>query len=242
MLIESSSKLCLGTWKLFKKQSFDEGLDIMRYAISKGIDSFDTALVYSNGLSEVALSRIDNSVWVADKISSKYRCIDDLNVKDAYPSNYIIDSLHKISKNLDNKKISLLQIHNWSPFWGAKDFQYIKNIVKSLQEFSHMDMGVSLTDKIYPLSSINHFEYIQMPSNVFRSESYRSLVNDSTKKILIREIFERGKLDYRKSDLTYRESCDIFNNIYNDKNVFKVIVGCNSIESIDLLYSYRGLK
>ncbi|MGM5481573.1 MAG: aldo/keto reductase [Nanobdellota archaeon] len=242
-MTSNSSRVCIGTWKLFEKNNLQEGTNVINYALENGFNSFDTAHVYSHGLPEKILGSLGADIWIANKLSAKSKNVVGLTVQEAYPVNYVCSFLLDLISNSSN--LNLLQIHNWLPSWGEMEYYYLDNIIKSLPEFEDISLGVSLSsDKQYSVDSISPFKYVQLPLNIKDRRNLR-LINDSadSKKFIVRNIFDGGNLDFRRGNVSEKDSLDAFRFVYSNDNVYKLIIGCNSIESIDLINKYeRSLK
>lgn len=240
-MTENYSRICIGTWKLFEKNNLQEGIEIINYAISNGFNSFDTAHVYMGSLPEKVLGSNNSSIWIADKLSAKIKDVENISVKEAYPENYVLSFISAIKENIS--KLDVLQIHNWSPSWGNKEYNYLINIIKSVDFFDSLSFGVSLSfNKNYSAESISPFEYVQLPLNIINT-SNKDLINthNSSKKFLVRDIFSGGTLDFRKESISMDESFNAFKYVYANNEIYKTIVGCNSKQSIDLLKQYIDL-
>ena len=236
-MTSNSSRVCIGTWKLFEKNNLQEGTNVIKYALESGFNSFDTAHVYSNSSPEKLLGTLDSKIWVANKLSAKSGCIDDLSIEDAYPEEYVFSFL---SKMILNGSLDVLQIHNWLPGWGEKEYSYLSDVIKSTPEFGSISIGVSLSsDTQYSLDSIRPFEYVQLPLNINDySNLYLIDVYGDSKKFLARNVFDGGNLDFRTGLVSKNDSIDAFNFVFCNKYIYKIIVGCNSIDSVDLVSQY----
>ncbi len=109
------SEISLGTWQLGGKwgEEYDNKTaeSILNKAVEKGINFFDTADVYNNGLSEISigkfLKKIKRKIYVATKSGRKLNPHND----EGYNKKNIVSFINDSLKRLDTEAIDLLQLH-----------------------------------------------------------------------------------------------------------------------------------
>jgi len=109
------SEVSLGSWQLGGKwgEKFNEKTaeSILNKAIETGINFIDTADVYNNGQSEIAigkfLKKISKRIYIATKSGRKLHPHTDRGYNEKNITTFINDSL----KRLDVETIDLIQLH-----------------------------------------------------------------------------------------------------------------------------------
>jgi aryl-alcohol dehydrogenase-like predicted oxidoreductase len=196
------SEVSLGTWQLGGKwgSKFDEKLafEVLSKAVENGINFFDTADVYSNGLSEKAIGKFlkqcSKRIYVATK------CGRRLNPHLA--SGYTPDSLRKFIedslRNLQVDTIDLIQLHcpPTEVYYKPEIFEFFD---KLKQEGKILNLGVSV-EKVE--EAIKAIEYpnvctVQIIFNIFRqrpSELFFKLAKQKNVGIIVRVPLASGLL------------------------------------------------
>jgi len=109
------SEVSLGTWQLGGKwgEEFNQktARDVLEKAVEMGINFIDTADVYNDGQSEIAigkfLKKVKNRVYVATKCGRKL----DPHTADGYNEKNITGFVEDSLKRLDVEVIDLIQLH-----------------------------------------------------------------------------------------------------------------------------------
>ncbi|ABN70020.1 aldo/keto reductase [Staphylothermus marinus F1] len=109
------SRIGLGTWQFSEAwgvTNYEDAKKIVEKALEMGINFFDTAMVYGNGMSEEFLGRAlrelsvkREEVFIATKIPGDFLTPED-----------VFRSVDKSLKRLGTEYIDLLQLH-WPPCW-----------------------------------------------------------------------------------------------------------------------------
>ncbi|ADI32632.1 aldo/keto reductase [Staphylothermus hellenicus] len=109
------SRIGLGTWQFSEAwgvTNYEDAKKIVGKALEMGINFFDTAMVYGNGMSEEFLGRAlrelgvkREEVFIATKIPGDFLAPED-----------VFRSVDKSLKRLGTEYIDLLQLH-WPPCW-----------------------------------------------------------------------------------------------------------------------------
>jgi aryl-alcohol dehydrogenase-like predicted oxidoreductase len=116
----------LAGWTGSDRKETDDSLDL---AVESGVNFFDTAWGYGEGLSEKILGELikrnpDKKLYAATKIPPKNRQWPSragFKLKDVFPADYIIEYAEKSLKNLGTEQIDLLQFHVWEDSWAQED-------------------------------------------------------------------------------------------------------------------------
>lgn len=115
------SRICLGTWlfggRRWGKVNTDESLATIRYALDSGINFYDTADAYGEGVAEGLLGRVlaaeRKNVIIASKVGVVWRK-DGTRYIDLSPS-HINEAVHKSLQRLKTGFIDLYQLHEMDP-------------------------------------------------------------------------------------------------------------------------------
>lgn len=111
---ERVSRVGLGLWQISETwgiTNYSDAKKIIETAFEKGINFFDTAIVYGDGLSEEYLGRaikelgIRDEVFIATKIPGQYLSRDD-----------VLRATQLSLRRLQTDVIDLMQVH-WPPLW-----------------------------------------------------------------------------------------------------------------------------
>lgn len=116
----------LAGWTGSDRKETDDALDL---AVESGVNFFDTAWGYAEGLSEQILGALikrhaNKKLYAATKIPPKNRqwpSRPDFKLSDVFPADYIIEYAEKSLKNLGTEQIDLLQFHVWEDGWAQED-------------------------------------------------------------------------------------------------------------------------
>ncbi len=124
------SRICLGMmsfgspeWKLATwTRPADEGLPFVKRAIESGINFFDTADLYSNGLSEELTGRALKKYAKRDEVVISTKVFFGIHLDEGPKPNqiglsrkHIMKAVDGSLKRLDTDYIDLYQIHRWDP-------------------------------------------------------------------------------------------------------------------------------
>src|SRR4051794_21506825 len=109
------------------KRDEDSRVSLER-AFERGVNFYDTALVYGDGHSERLIGEFVRAhagkVYVATKVPPKaynWPAPPDAPLRDNFPAAWIIESAEKSLKNLGVERIDLLQLHVWADAWTTQD-------------------------------------------------------------------------------------------------------------------------
>lgn len=116
----------LAGWTGSDRKETDDSLNL---AVESGVNFFDTAWGYAEGLSEKILGELikrypEQKLYAATKIPPKNRqwpSKPGFALKDVFPADYIIEYAEKSLSNLGLERIDLLQFHVWEDGWAQED-------------------------------------------------------------------------------------------------------------------------
>lgn len=184
--------LVLGTWQFALKDcSQEETKRVISYALDHGINWFDTAQVYGNGMQETILGDFPQAK-VITKIPAKVKpAADGLPLERYYTQEYIRERCDVTMMRL-GRPADILLLHNWTDDWNDCDALYAWMLELKQQNLCHA-IGLSLPDtydgRVIPFP----FDWIMAPLNNnadWIARHHHELHPNS--KICIRSLFHRG--------------------------------------------------
>jgi len=140
--IPKASVIALGTWQFgdatgtYKKQSEDEEAAIIKAALDAGINFFDTAEAYNNGVSEISLGK---ALKRSGRNRSEYLIAS--KVFDHLDYSGVIEACNRSLKHLDTPYIDLYQIH-----WANREIpleETTRALIQLKSEGKIKEIGVS---------------------------------------------------------------------------------------------------
>lgn len=147
------SEIGYGMWGLAGWTGSDrkETDDSLNLAVESGVNFFDTAWGYAEGLSEKILGDLirrypDKKLYAATKIPPKNRSWPsrpEFTLKEVFPADYIVEYTEKSLKNLGTERIDLLQFHVWEDGWAQED-EWKEAIQKLTKEGKVERWGISI--------------------------------------------------------------------------------------------------
>lgn len=138
----------LAGWTGSDRKETDDSLNL---AVESGVNFFDTAWGYGEGLSERILGELikrypDRKLYAATKIPPKNRqwpSRAEYALKDVFPADYIVEYTEKSLQNLGTEQIDLLQFHVWEDAWAEED-EWKEAIQKLTKEGKVGAWGISI--------------------------------------------------------------------------------------------------
>ena len=126
------SLLGYGAWGIGKSMwggaDDEESKNSLRLAVEKGVNLFDSALVYGNGHSEKLIGEIEKEagkqLFITSKIPSKkfeWPAADTSTLEESFPKEHIIRMTERSLRNLKRDYIDLQQFHVWNDKWADND-------------------------------------------------------------------------------------------------------------------------
>ena len=147
------SEIGYGMWGLAGWTGSDrkETDDSLNLAVDSGVNFFDTAWGYGEGLSERILGDLikrypDKKIYAATKIPPKNRIWPsrrEFSLKEVFPADYIVEYAETSLINLGLEQIDLLQFHVWEDGWAQED-EWKEAIQKLTKEGKVERWGISL--------------------------------------------------------------------------------------------------
>ena len=174
------SEIGYGMWGLAGWTGSDrkETDDSLNLAVESGVNFFDTAWGYGEGLSERILGDLirrypDRKLYAATKIPPKNRqwpSRSEFLLKDVFPADYIVEYTEKSLKNLGTERIDLLQFHVWEDSWAQED-EWKEAIQKLTQEGKVERWGISVNrwepDNVLKTLETGLIDAVQVIYNIF---------------------------------------------------------------------------
>ena len=208
------SEISLGTWQLGGIWGHDfndkAAEDVLAAAVDNGVNFFDTADVYSDGLSETAigkfLKKYKDKIFVATKSGRKL----NPHTADGYtPANiqgFIEDSL----KRLQVDCLDLLQLHcpPTEVYWNQELFSALDKM-KEKGLLRHYGVSVEKVEEALKALDYPGVDTVQIIFNMFRLKPSETFFKEAAKKdvgIIVRVPLASGLLTGKyNADTTFNE-------------------------------------
>jgi aryl-alcohol dehydrogenase-like predicted oxidoreductase len=153
---ENVSLLGYGAWGIGKTMWIGaedkESKKSLHRAIEKGVNFFDSALVYGNGHSEKLLGEVEKEagkeLFITSKVPSKkfeWPAKDSSTLAESFPKEHIIKSTERSLKNLNREYLDLQQFHVWNDNWAGED-EWKEAIDQLKKEGKVHYFGISIND------------------------------------------------------------------------------------------------
>ncbi len=138
----------LAGWKDTDPQEVQQSLE---RAVELGLNFFDTAWAYGDGLSERILGDLvrkhaDKRLYLASKIPPKNRkwpSRPEFSLDEVFPSEYIEEYIERSLKNLGVEQLDLMQFHVWNDSWHERD-EWKETIAKLTKAGKVAHWGISI--------------------------------------------------------------------------------------------------
>ncbi|MEM8896935.1 MAG: aldo/keto reductase [Bacteroidota bacterium] len=204
------SEISLGTWQVGGKwgNKFDDKLaeEILHSAIDAGVNFIDTADVYSEGLSEKAVSRVvkerSEDIFIATKAGRRL----NPHIPSAYTPEAITSFVEDSLRNMGLETLDLVQLH-CPPTEVYEREEMFEHLRKLKKEGKIRFFGVSVEKVSEAVSALKHADLssIQIIFNMFRhkpTEDLFPLLRDKRVGILARVPLASGLLSGKMSKST----------------------------------------
>ena len=251
------SEISLGTWQLGGKwgEKFNEKTaeSILNKAIETGINFIDTADVYNNGQSEIAigkfLKKISKRIYIATKSGRKLNPHTDRGYNEKNITTFINDSL----KRLDVETIDLIQLHcpPTEIYSRPEVFEILDNLKKKGKILNY---GVSVEKVEEALKAMEYpgVSTIQIIYNMFRLKPAELCVKAASKSnvgIIVRVPLASGLLSgkYDKNTIFSKDDHRSFNRegkVFDKGETFSGIpyeTGLQAVEELKKIFPYNDL-
>lgn len=210
------SEISLGTWQVGGKwgSKFDDKLaeEILHAAIDAGVNFIDTADVYSEGLSEKAVSSVvkerSEEIFIATKAGRRL----NPHTPSAYTPEAITSFVEDSLKNMGLETLDLVQLH--CPPTEVYEREEMFDLLRKLKKEGKIRFfGVSVEKVSEAVSALKHADLssIQIIFNMFRhkpAEDLFPLLKDKRVGILARVPLASGLLSGKMSKATTFEEGD----------------------------------
>ncbi|QRR02008.1 aldo/keto reductase [Dyadobacter sandarakinus] len=138
----------LAGWTGSDRKETDDSLDL---AVASGVNFFDTAWGYGEGLSERILGELirrnaGQKLYAATKIPPKNRqwpSRPEFTLDEVFPADYIIEYTDKSLQNLGTEQIDLMQFHVWEDAWAGQD-EWKEAVQKLTEQGKVAAWGISI--------------------------------------------------------------------------------------------------
>ena len=176
---EEVSRMGLGVWQFSESwgvTKYDTAKEIVKSAYEAGVNFFDTAMVYGEGLSEEYLGKavkqldIRDDVFIATKIPGEFLSRDD-----------VFKAAKKSLSRLNIDVIDLMQVH-WPPCWhNFPTCEYME----ALEQLVHLglvryiglsDFPVELIDSARTCLSTTDVATIQIRYNLVERDAEKEII------------------------------------------------------------------
>ncbi|OFW54993.1 MAG: aldo/keto reductase [Actinobacteria bacterium RBG_13_35_12] len=251
------SEVSLGSWQLGGKwgEKFNEKTaeSILNKAIETGINFIDTADVYNNGQSEIAigkfLKKISKRIYIATKSGRKLNPHTDRGYNEKNITTFINDSL----KRLDVETIDLIQLH-CPPTETYSRPEVFEILDKLKKKGKILNYGVSVEKVEEALKAMEYpgVSTIQIIYNMFRlkpAELFFKAASKSNVGIIVRVPLASGLLSgkYDKNTIFSKDDHRSFNRegkVFDKGETFSGIpyeTGLQAVEELKKIFPYNDL-
>ncbi len=206
----SVSEIGFGCWGLgggWGARDDAEAKAALQRGLELGINFFDTAYVYGEGLSERILGEVirrwNRPVFVATKVPAKkmeWPAKPTTPLTDAFPADWIVRCAETSLKRLGLERIDLLQFHVWTDAW-VEHPQWRKGIELLKRDGKIRCFGVSINDhepdSVLNLVASGEVDSVQVIYNIFDQtpeERLFPLAQEHGVAIIVRVPFDEGSL------------------------------------------------
>lgn len=151
------SEIGFGAWAIgIEEWGYQEDKDsiaALNRALDLGCNFFDTALAYGNGHSEKLIGtvlrerKVLDDVIIATKVPPKNEIWSPplkQSMREAFPSNWIIECCDRSLENLGRDYIDLLQLHTWNKSWD-NEMEWYKTLMKLKEDDKIRYFGISVS-------------------------------------------------------------------------------------------------
>ncbi len=215
------SEVSLGTWQLGGKwgEVFDDQLarTILEKAYENGVNFFDTADVYNNGLSEKAIGEFLKTKQ--DKIYVATKCGRGLNPHNAqgYNAGNIRKFIEASLKRMDLERLDLIQLHcpPTDVYYKPEVFDELEKL-KGEGKIAHYGVSVERVEEALKAMEYPGVETVQIIFNMFRQRPSELFFDQAKKKdigVIVRVPLASGLLTGKfNKDTVFNKDDHRFNN------------------------------
>ncbi|MFB5664186.1 aldo/keto reductase [Alteribacillus sp. HJP-4] len=180
------SELSFGTWAIggsWGRTDDNEALRSLDYAMSEGVNFFDTADVYGGGHSEELLAKATKGREDTIHIASKFCRAGDIDDPSTYSEESVRAYCENSLKRLDRDALDLYQIH-CPPLHILKDGRVFEVLDKLKQEGKIRYYGVSVetVEEGFVCLENPNVSALQVIFNIFRQKPLESLFPEAKRR------------------------------------------------------------
>lgn len=167
------SEVGLGTWQLgggdWGGVSKDKAMDILQAAQAEGINFFDTADVYGNGVSEERIGEFleekNEKIYIATKFGRRL----DPHVSSGYTKENLEGFLDRSLEKLETDTIDLVQLHcpPTEVYYRPKVFEAMENFVEK-EKIKRYGVSVQKVEEGLKAIEYPNLASVQIIFNIFR--------------------------------------------------------------------------
>ena len=242
------SNICYGTWglspstKKFKspgKYSKKKTQDLIKFALKKGINFFDTADIYGEGVGERILGSQLSGVRKKVFIMTKGGIVNSENKKN-FSIKYIKKKITNSLSNLKTHYIDGYQLHNLNS--GDNISKIFKELTKLKQNGILRSIGFSSRDPEDAIKIIKkyNFDFLQVGFSVYDQRLISSGLLKEVKKrnlyLLTRSPFNSGYLTENNNTKYFNKKFQKMISKFKRNNINKIIYSNKSLDYSALKY------
>jgi aryl-alcohol dehydrogenase-like predicted oxidoreductase len=251
------SEISLGTWQLGgkwgEKFNYDTAEEVLRKAVDGGVNFIDTADVYNEGNSEIAigkfLKKVKQRIYVATKAGRRLVPHNKEGYNRENITKFVDDSL----KNLDIDTIDLVQLH--CPPTEVYDNPEVFGILDELKEKGKiLNYGVSVEKVEEALKAIEYPDLatVQIIYNMFRHKPADKFFSSAARRnvgIIVRVPLASGLLTGKfRKDTRFEEGDHRFfnreGNAFDKGETFSGVpyeTGLEAVEELKSVFPEKNL-
>ena len=206
------SKICFGTWNLSPSTkkftspnttSPSQSIDLLKFALDKGINFFDTADIYGEGIGEKIIGKAFKNLRKDIIVITKSGVLNEKNDTN-FSKKYIEKKIKMSLKNLNTDYLDGYQFHNIT---SESNIESSYNLLTKLKKKGKIrSIGFSSRDPIdaYKILKKYNFDFLQVSFSIFDQRLLYSKILELKKKkkfiLLTRSPFNSGYLLKKKSN------------------------------------------
>jgi aryl-alcohol dehydrogenase-like predicted oxidoreductase len=215
------SEIGFGGWAIggsWGPQSEGDSIAALNRALDLGVNFIDTAAGYGNGRSERTIARVlrerasaSGAVRVATKtppVAGPWPPSPYCKAEERYPEAYLRTNVEERLRNLETRRLDLLQLHTWTRAWNRDPRPFA--VLRQLQSEGKIGLvGVSTPEHdqncVIDLMRGGWVDVVQVIYNLFEQEPAAELLpvaRECGVGIIVRVPFDEGSLTGKFTDQT----------------------------------------
>ena len=190
------SEIGLGCWGIggsWSDVSNENAKKILKTAVDKGVNFFDTSDSYGHGRSERILGNYFKNSSVERYITTKVGTLIKPHIPENYTLSIFEKSVDRSLKNLKQDTIDLLQIH-CPPKQIIQDYDFHEILNKLIKKgkIKHYGISVFSLEEAYESIKFKNVKSVQLVFNIFRKKGKKEFFKKANSKNIA--IIARGSL------------------------------------------------